>query len=122
MSKTRDMKQNGDMDILKDKARLKDNPFVVPEGYFEAMRERASRLPEIQEAHGRKIRRILVPVLSAAASLALVLSGMLLFDGRRAAPEHRLYSDSVAALSSDEIIEYLIYTGASVEDINSVGN
>ena len=116
------MKQNGDMDILKDKARLKDNPFVVPEGYFEAMRERASCLPEIQEAHGRKIRRILVPVLSAAASLALVLSGMLFFDGRRAAPEHRLYSDNVAALSSDEIIEYLIYTGASVEDINSVGN
>lgn len=123
MSKTRDMKQNGDMDILKDKARLKDNPFVVPEGYFEAMRERASHVPEIQETRDRKIRRILVPVLSAAASLALVLSGMLLFDGRRAAPEHRLYSDNVAAaLSSDEIIEYLIYTGASVEDINSVGN
>ena len=113
------MKQNDDMDILKDKARLEDNPFVVPEGYFEAMRERASHVPEIQEVHSRKVRRILVPVLSAAASLALILSGMLLFDGRRAAPEHRLYSDNVATvLSSDEIIEYLIYTGASVEDIN----
>ena len=117
------MKRNDDMDILKDKARLKDNPFVVPEGYFEAMRARASRVPEIQDVRKRKIRRILVPVLSAAASLALVLSGMLLFDGRRAAPERRLYSDNVAAvLSSDEIVEYLIYTGASVEDINSVGN
>ncbi len=112
------MKQN-DMDILKDKARLKDNPFVVPEGYFEAMRERASHLPEIQKVRDRKIRRILVPVLSAAASLALILSGMLLFDGRRAAPEHRLYSDNVAtALSNDEIIEYLIYTGTSAEEID----
>lgn len=112
------MKQN-DMDILKDKARLKDNPFVVPEGYFEAMRERASRVPEIQEVHSRKVRRILVPVLSAAASIALILSGMLLFDGRMAAPEHTLYSDNVAtAMSSDEIIEYLIYTGTSVEDVN----
>ena len=111
------------MDILKDKAELKDNPFVVPEGYFEAMKERASRVPEIQETRDRKIRRIMIPVLSAAASLALILSGMLLFDGRLAAPEHNLYSDNVAtALSSDEIIEYLIYTGASVEDINAAGN
>ena len=120
--KNRDMKQKNDMDILKDRKMLKDNPFVVPEGYFEAMRERASRIPEIQESRDRKIRRVLVRVLSAAASVALVLSGMLLFDGRRAAPEHNLYSDNVATvLSSDEIIEYLIYTGASVEDINAVG-
>ena len=41
------MKQK-DMDILKDKAELKDNPFVVPEGYFEAMKERASRVPETE--------------------------------------------------------------------------
>ncbi len=111
------------MDILKDKANLKDNPFTVPEGYFEAMRERASRVPEIQESRERRIRRIMIPVLSAAASLVLILSGMLLFDGRRAMPEHNLYSDNVAAvLSNDEIIEYLIYTGASVEDINAYGN
>ncbi len=111
------------MDILKDKAELKDNPFIVPEGYFEAMRERASRVPEIQESRERRIRRIMIPVLSAAASLVLILSGMLLFDGRRAMPEHNLYSDNVAAvLSNDEIIEYLIYTGASVEDINADGN
>ena len=113
------MKQNGDMDILKDKTKLKDNPFVVPDGYFEAMRERALRVPEIQETRSRKIRRILVPVFSA--SIALVFFGMLLFDGRRTASEHNLYSDNAAsALSSDEIIEYLIYTGASVEDINSI--
>ncbi len=116
------MKQE-DMDILKDKANLKDNPFTVPEGYFETMREKASHVPEIQESRDRRIRRIMIPVLSAAASLALLLSGMLLFDGRQAAPEHTLYSDNVAtALSSDEIIEYLIYTGESVEYINSVGN
>lgn len=68
------MKQNDDMDILNDKARLKDNPFVVPDGYFEAMRERALRVPEIQETRSRKIRRILVPVFSVAASIALVFS------------------------------------------------
>lgn len=115
------MKQNGDMDILKDKTKLKDNPFVVPDGYFEAMRERALRVPEIQEIRSRKIRRILVPVFSVAASIALVFFGMLLFDGRRTASEHYLYSDNATtSLSSDEIIEYLIYTGASVEDINSI--
>lgn len=115
------MKQNGDMDILKDKTKLKDNPFVVPDGYFEAMRERALLVPEIQETRSRKIRRILVPVFSVAASIALVFFGMLLFDGRRTASEHYLYSDNAATpLSSDEIIEYLIYTGASVEDINSI--
>ena len=117
------MKQNDDMDILNDKARLKDNPFVVPDGYFEAMRERASRVPEIQETRNKKIHRILVPVFSVAASIALVFFGMLLFDGRRTASEHYLYSDNAAtSLSSDEIIEYLIYTGASVEDINAAGD
>lgn len=117
------MKQNGDMDILKDNTKLKDNPFVVPDGYFETMRERALRVPEIQETRSRKIRRILVPVFSVAASIALVFFGMLLFDGRRTASEHDLYSDNAAtALSNDEIIEYLIYTGASVEDINSIVN
>lgn len=112
------MKQN--RDILEEKNSLKDNPFTVPEGYFEAMRDRASRIPGIQMSRDRKIRRIMIPLLSAAASLVLILSAMLLFDGRRAAPEHSLYSDNVATLlSEDEIIDYLIYTVASVEDISS---
>ncbi len=109
-------------DILKDSPNLRENPFTVPEGYFETMRERASRTPEIQTARDRRIRRIMTPLLSTAASVALILTGMLLFDGRRADSGHELYSDNVATvLSSDEIIEYLIYTGASVEDM-AAGN
>ncbi len=117
------MKLETDMDILKKRADLKDNPFTVPEGYFETMKERASHVPDVQLRQESKLLRILVPVLSVAASVAVVLSGMLLFESRRTVQEPRLCSANAgAALSSDEIIEYLIYTGTSVEDINAVGS
>lgn len=111
-----------DMDILKNDNKLKDNPFTVPEGYFDAMRLRSQKMPEILETKARKLRRTLIPVFSAAASVVLIVCGMLLFDGRRGVSEKGNYFESTASLSSDEIIEYLIYTGTSVEDINAAGD
>ena len=111
-----------DMDILKNDNKLKDNPFTVPEGYFDAMRLRSQKMPEVLETKARKLRRTLIPVFSAAASVVLIVCGMLLFDGRRGVSEGELYSLGTASLSREEIIEYLIYTGTSIEDINAAGD
>lgn len=111
-----------DMDILKNDNKLKDNPFTVPEGYFDAMRLRSQKMPEVLETKARKLRRTLIPVFSAAASVVLIVCGMLLFDGRRGVSEGELYSLGTASLSREEIIEYLIYTDTSVEDINAAGD
>ena len=46
-----------DMDILKNDNKLKDNPFTVPEGYFDAMRLRSQKMPEVLETKARKLRR-----------------------------------------------------------------
>lgn len=114
------MKEEIDMENLK-KNDMEQSPFVVPEGYFEAMRERALRLPDAIVERERRIRRILVPALSAAASVALVLFGMLMFDGRTTSAS--LYSESVSSqMTCDEIIDYLVYTGASVEDVSAAGS
>ena len=111
-----------DMDILKNDNKMKDNPFTVPEGYFDAMRLRSQKMPEVLETKASKLRRTLIPVFSAAASVVLIVCGMLLFDGRRGVSEGELYSLGTASLSREEIIEYLIYTGTSVEDINAAGD
>lgn len=116
------MKKEIDMEnIKKNMADMEQLPFVVPEGYFEAMKERASRLPAALAERERRIRRILVPALSTAASVALVLFGMLMFGGRSSSPS--LYSESVGSqMTCDEIIDYLVYTGASVEDVSAAGS
>lgn len=114
-------KEYVDMENLKkNMVDVEKSPFVVPEGYFEAMRERAFRLPDALEERGRRVRRILVPALSTAASVAIVLFGVLLLGGRSSSPS--LYSERVGgSMTCDEIIDYLVYTGASVEDLNAAG-
>ena len=114
------MKEDIDMENLKNELNDVKSPFVVPEGYFEAMRERASRLPDVLAERERRLRRILIPVLSTAASVAIVVMGVLVYGGRTAAPS--LYSENVGdSMTCDEIIDYLVYTGASVEDVNAAG-
>ena len=116
------MKMN-EQDILKEKAlQLRENPFGVPEGYFSAMRERASKAVEKRVVRPvTKAVRILAPTFSVAAALALFFIGKQQYERRQAALlDPQLYSESVASsLSHDEIVDYLIYTGASVEEIRN---
>ena len=94
-------------ETLKNSSRLKENPFLVPEGYFGKMQERALL------ARRRRRIRVVVPLLSVAAAGAVLIVGIwtwnLKFDSM---PVQHL-----AQMSDEEIIAYLIYSGVEVEEI-----
>lgn len=94
-------------ETLKNNSRLKENPFLVPEGYFRKMQERALL------ARRRRRIGVVVPLLSVAAAVAVLIVGIwtwnLKFDS--------MPVQNLAQMSDEEIIAYLIYSGVEVEEI-----
>ena len=94
-------------ETLKNSSRLKKNPFLVPEGYFGKMQERALL------ARRRRRIGVVVPLLSVAAAVAVLIVGIwtwnLKFDS--------MPVQNLAQMSDEEIIAYLIYSGVEVEEI-----
>lgn len=122
-------------DILTSQKELKERPFSVPDGYFEAFKAEAMRTSVAPAAS--PLRR-LVPYMAVAASLALLIGvGLSLNETFRTHEEfstddYFLFSDTMirtiyddastyqyadAELMDEDIIEYLIYTGVSPESI-----
>lgn len=109
------MKNN---DILKDKS-LKDMPFSVPDGYFEKMKI----CVKSGSGMGQKVHDFLRQAMSYAAVAAitalLVVAGGLFLERnseKDISEAEGLYADSMV-LTEEDIIEYLIYTGVEVEEI-----
>ena len=94
-------------ETLKNNSRLKENPFLVPEGHFRKMQERALL------ARRRRRIGVVVPLLSVAAAVAVLIVGIwtwnLKFDS--------MPVQNLAQMSDEEIIAYLIYSGVEVEEI-----
>jgi hypothetical protein len=123
-------------DILTSQKELKERPFSVPDGYFEAFKADVVSKNTITAAS--PLRRM-VPYIAAAASLTLLFGvGLSLnksFKTRDvfSTEDYILFSDSMihtiydndastyqyadAELIDEDIIEYLIYTGESPESI-----
>lgn len=95
-------------DIL-DSSRMKDNPFIVPEGYFREMPVRASLVK------GRRKGSLVVPLVSVAAALAIVIAGVWTWSEKRNFASNPV--ESAVQMSDEEIIAYLIYSGVEVEEI-----
>ncbi len=109
-------------DILNEKSQhLQENPFGVPEGYFSSMRQKASALAEKKVLTPvAKVVRVLAPTVSVAAAVGLFFVGRQLYENHQRAVDQQLYLETfTSSLSSGEIVDYLIYTGASVEEIAS---
>lgn len=126
------MKQT-DKDILKDFSELRQMPFGTPDGYFESFR-RDARRPQTEVVSLWSRLRPFASV--AAAFIFLVTAGTLILE--RTAREtgltqedYLLFSDNFtlntvyqedvqiadAAIQDEDIIEYLIFTGISAEEI-----
>lgn len=117
---------------------LRKNPYNVPEGYFEDLRGRMYRTENLIEP--RSLFNRLVPYMSMAAAFVIVaLSGAILL--RNADEDYMTYEDYIVHsdmmvssiyedegqiaeatedVNEDDIINYLIYSGVTAEDIELI--
>ena len=121
---------------------IRKNDILVPDGYFEDLQGRLSGIPAARAAaeapHG--VRRF-APYAAIAASMLLAVTvgnwilrrtavrdvqgdyeSMLIAEalGTTQADYYLLEEDSVGFLSDEDIVNYLIESGTTVEQINYV--
>ena len=130
------MKNN--TDILQSSLQLKTMPYSTPEGYFDRLK---SELKVAEPSALTRSWKSLVPYMAAAAMFALLIVGGSFFISRSATmndftqEDYIVFSDNMTNtlfsgydnlfadaedMNEDDIIEYLIYTGISLEDIESM--
>ncbi len=117
-------------DILAERPELKTMPYSVPEGYFNSFKE---GMRPCAETHHPQWKRT-VPYISAAAAAALLVgvglhmpsSGnddeftqedFLVFSGTMGNTEYYMDQLADAEIADEDIIDYLIYSGVSAEEI-----
>lgn len=126
--------KNKDIDILAGSPELKKMPFSVPEGYFESFK--AQMKPSVHPHSYTLARRLMPYVAMAAMFLFLVTGGTFIL--RYTTPEedftqedfiafstgmtNTLYYEDMnqiaeAEIAEEDIIEYLIYSGISAEEV-----
>lgn len=120
-------------DILQD-PRLKVNPHNVPDGYFEKLKITVQKYPHQTVVPHKEGRNIFITLLSMAAMFIAMVSAGTFFLSRTTPEEtysqedflvfstnitdellHETYAE--AEIMEDDIIEYLIYSGESLETI-----
>ena len=120
-------------DILADNPQLRKQAYIAPEGYFEEFKSQMRPYSKVQGGRMEK----LVPYLSIAASFIFIVTAGTFFMQRTAFndefthEDYLLFANSMvnveyyeenehiadAAMAEEEIIEYLIYSGISAEEI-----
>lgn len=122
-------------DILKYSSdELRKMPYIVPEGYFEQVKAEISRSTAAEE--GVSLWRKAVPYISVAATFLIMVSAGTFFLEKTTQQDGMTYEDYLvhsdmlieaeyeqdtqiadATIAAEDIIEYLIYTGVTAEDI-----
>lgn len=123
-----------DNDILKQDGNLKEMPFSLPEGYMESLRKELKTIPQRNTKKIPIFNRI-IPYVSLAAAFAMIVTigGFILEKTTQqdlSYEDYIVFSDDMTntllyeadelyadALSDDDIIEYLIYTGVEIEEL-----
>ena len=121
-------------DILADNPKLKEQAYSVPDGYFSGFKAGMTPYASVEPSLARR----LVPYLSmAAVFIFLVTAGTFFLQQTTPADEFTqedfiLYSSNIsgiglyeeepdqladAGIADEDIIEYLIYSGISAEEI-----
>lgn len=105
-------------DIL-DNKELRKMPYSVPDGYFAAKPAQMADIVRAKSTGKSTVRRFM-PYVAVAASFLLLIAGGSFFlrDNAQAIPETDYYSDAQLynGLSEDDMIAYLIHSGAHVEE------
>ncbi len=108
-------------DILETDHTLRRLPLGVPAGYFDAMGERAvSTVRNTLSSTVRHRSKMWVAVLSVAACAAVAITaGTLLYYSLRSDSDAEYYaSETGSSLSQEDIVQYLIESGVSLEEFN----
>lgn len=93
-------------------------PFSTPEGYFDQVKTRLKAIPQQEsiQIKERPVKRfVLLSAIAAAVALLLTAGGFFL--GRLSEERSWEMLASGDTITDDDIIEYLIYIGAELEDI-----
>lgn len=130
----RERMKTQDNDILKQDGNLKETPFSLPEGYMESLRKELKTIPQRNTKKISIFNRI-IPYVSLAAAFAMIVTigGFILEKTTQqdlSYEDYIVFSDDMTntllydtdelyadALSDDDIIEYLIYTGVEIEEL-----
>ena len=122
-------------DILKDPS-LKECPFTTPEGYFDDLKKRAVRYSQPVQTPVHQSRKIIMSLTSVAAAFIIMIAAGAFFlshnsqDDMFTQEDFLVFSSDITDdllfdtyaetdILEDDIIEYLIYSGESREDIES---
>ncbi len=124
------MKENR-RDILAERPELKDMPYSVPEGYFNSFKAQMKPYGKV-----RRPWKKMVTYVSAAASVVLLVGAGITFSQRisneaeftqedffafSGSFDNAEYYDmsqlADAEIADEDIIDYLIYSGISAEEI-----
>jgi hypothetical protein len=93
-------------------------PFSTPEGYFDQVKTRLKAIPQQEsiQIKERPVKRfVLLSAIAAAVALLLTAGGFFL--GRISEERSWEMLASGDTITDEDIIEYLIYIGAELEDI-----
>jgi hypothetical protein len=93
-------------------------PFSTPEGYFDQVKTRLKAIPQQEsiQIKERPVKRfVLLSAIAAAVALLLTAGGFFL--GRISEERSWEMLASGDTITDEDIIEYLIYIGAEIEDI-----
>lgn len=123
-------------DILASRKNLKAPAYGVPEGYFDGFRRKMKAEIPTMSAVKTTAARKFVPYIAVVAMFAMLVAAGGFFLERSESEftqeDYIVFSDEMTstifydgneqyaeAVSEDDIIEYLIYTGVEIEDIET---
>ena len=103
-----------EQDILQD-PQLRETPFHVPENYFSTLNENLKGISKQSKVVTMK-RWTRVAAVAAGFALLISAGGMFLDWSDKQMPSFA----EAHEITNEDIIEYLIYTGVDVEDLEDL--
>lgn len=121
-------------DILKRDGDLKEMSFSLPEGYMDSLRKELKTIPQ-RNVKKISIFRRMTPYISLAAAFALIVTvGRFILENTTeddfSHEDYIVFNEDMTntlydetdeqyadALSDEDIMEYLIYTGVEIEEL-----
>lgn len=101
-------------DILQNR-QLKQTPYNVPEGYFSSLEQKLKDIPQPKTVK-LNLWRMAAPYATLAAMFTLIVAAGGFFLGK-SWNENRITEQYAEAVTDDDIVEYLIYTGVEIDEL-----